>query len=97
MHLLFVNGQQIAEEAIQTEIERLKLDPNLRAIGEESQKARYLREAAEHSLVCRTLVEQKAFSDPRPVDPELISREVERQKLLGASTPAFDDTCLAPA
>ena len=87
MHLVFVNGQQIAEEAIQTEIERLKLDPNLRAIGEESQKARYLREAAEHSVVCRTLVEQKAFSDPRPIDPELISREVERQKLLGAPPP----------
>jgi peptidyl-prolyl cis-trans isomerase C len=94
MYLLFVNGQQITEEAIQTEIERLKLDPNLRALGEESQKACYLREAAEHSLIGRTLVEQKAYSDPRPVDPELISREVGRQGALGASGPAFDDTCL---
>ena len=93
MHLLFVNGQEISEEAIQTEIERLKLDPNLQSI-EEAQKALHLREAAEHSLICRTLVEQEALADPRPIDPGLVSKEVERQKALGSVRPGVDDSGL---
>jgi peptidyl-prolyl cis-trans isomerase C len=94
MHRIIVNGQYIDENALQLESERLQLDPNLRAIPDETQRSAQVRAAAEHSLICRTLVEQTARADPRPIDPDLISKEVERQKILGGCRAGFDDSRL---
>ena len=94
MHSIIVNGQCIDEQALVLEAERLQLDPNLRAIPDEAQRSAQVQAAAEHSLICRTLVEQTARADGRPIDPDLISKEVERQKILGGCRTGFDDTRL---
>jgi peptidyl-prolyl cis-trans isomerase C len=86
-HLL-VNGQPITDEAIRAEMEGLSRDPNLRAISGEAEKLARTRAAAEYSLIGRALVEQTAIADPRPIDADLIAKEVERQKALGPSEDA---------
>jgi hypothetical protein len=94
MRHLLVNGQAISEAEIQMEAERLSLDPNLKAIADERLRREQARNAAEHSLIGRALVEQVAIADPRPIDPDVIAKEVERQKVAGACRSAFDDGLL---
>jgi len=89
-----VNRQPIPEQWIGEEEQRLSHDLRFKAIADEAERARQLRIAAHHSAIDRMLVEQTAAQDPRPIDPQAIEREVERQKQAGNCRTAFDDTHL---
>lgn len=76
----------IAEESI-----RLARDPRWQTIPDPVERAQRLRAAAERSAQDGILIEQLAAGDPRPVDPALIEREVQRQKAQSGCRSAFDD------
>lgn len=67
---------------------RLRRDPQFLGIADEAERARRLRTAAELAAVDVTLVEQIAVSDPRPVDPTAMAREMQKLTALGA-TPTY--------
>lgn len=73
----YVNGQLVPETSIRQESNRIGRDPQWLTISDEAERARRLR-AAEHSAIDRTLIEQHAERDPRPVEPGLFAREMER-------------------
>src|ERR1035441_9700380 len=81
-----VNGQPIPEDLVREEERRLGRDPRWTPIPDQATNAAHLRAAAEYSVIARTLVEQAAASDPRPVDPDLIERGVRRAKTDRKST-----------
>src|ERR1017187_3832771 len=89
-----VNGQPIPEDLVREEERRLGRDPRWTPIPDQATNAAHLRAAAEYSVIARTLVEQAAASDPRPVDPDLIEREVRRAKTEGNCRSAFDDSAV---
>lgn len=80
---LLVNGRAISEDEIQTEVERLGRDPSLATIAAEPTRAARVRHAAEHSLICRALVEESAEADERPIEEALVAAELERARSLG--------------
>jgi hypothetical protein len=86
-----VNGQTVPEELVRQEFERLSHDLRFQAIPDEAARAQQLRAAAEQTAVERLLVEQTAASDPRPIDPNIVDREVQRLKGAGNCRSAFDD------
>ena len=89
-----VNGQPVPEEWIREEEERTSHDLRLNAIADEAERARQLRIAAQHSAIDRMLVEQAAAQDPRPIDPQAVEQELQRQKQAGNCRTAFDDSFL---
>src|ERR1022692_4324045 len=89
-----VNGQPITEDQVREEERRIGRDPRWMTIPDEGTRAARLRAAAERSAIARTLVEQAAASDPRPVDPNLIEQEVRRAKTAGNCRGAFDDSAV---
>jgi len=89
-----VNGQPVPEAWIREEEERLGQDLRLKAIADEAERARQLRTAAQHSAIDRMVVEQAAARDPRPIDPNALEQEVQRQKQAGNCRTAFDDSFL---
>src|SRR5438067_1496685 len=89
-----VNSELVSEEMIREESDRLAGDPGLRAIPDEIERSLRLRQAAEESAIGRLLVQQVAAGDPRPVEPEAIEQEMQRQKAAGGCRSAFDDSLL---
>jgi parvulin-like peptidyl-prolyl isomerase len=89
-----VNGQIVPGERVRAEEQQLAGDPRCgwQNIVDETERARRLRAAAEQSAVTKTLVEQAAANDSRPIEAELIEREVQRQKETGGCRGVFDDT-----
>jgi hypothetical protein len=78
-----VNGQLVSEERVRAEEVRLQHDPQLGAIGDPAERARRLSSAAEFAAIDVMLVEQIAASDPRPIDPVALQRELRGQKAMG--------------
>ena len=89
-----VNGQPVPEELIREEGGRIGRDPRWQGIPDEAARAAQIRSAAENSAIGRILVEQAAASDPRPIDPQLIEREVQQMKSGANCRSAFDDTAV---
>jgi peptidyl-prolyl cis-trans isomerase C len=83
-----VNGQLVSEDLVRKEEARLRTDPRWREIGEPGERARRLRAAAEFAAVDAMIVEQMAATDPRPVDPAAMDRELQSQKAMGACRSA---------
>ena len=89
-----INGQPLPEEWIREEEQRIGPDLRFNAIADEAERARQLRIAAQHSAIDRMLVEQTAAQDPRPIDPQAVEQEVQRQKQAGNGRTASDDGLL---
>jgi peptidyl-prolyl cis-trans isomerase C len=89
-----VNGQALSEELIRQESERIGRDLRWNTIPDETERARRLRAAAEYSAIDRVLVEQAAWSDPRPIDARAFEQALKQQKLTGGCREAFDDSLL---
>src|ERR1017187_9897977 len=89
-----VNGQPVPEEWIREEEQRLGHDLRFNAIADKAERERQLRIAAQHSAIDRMLVEQAAAQDSRPVDPQAVEQEVQRQKQASNCRTAFDDSFL---
>src|ERR1022692_2443408 len=89
-----INGQPLPEEWIREEEQRLGRDLRFNAIADEAGRVRQLRIAAQHSAIDRMLVEQAAAEDPRPIDPQAVEQEVQRQKQAGNGRTASDDSLL---
>jgi peptidyl-prolyl cis-trans isomerase C len=89
-----VNGVPIPEQWLREEEDRVGHDVRFQAIADETERARQLKIAAQHSAIDRMLVEQAAAKDPRPIDPRAIEQEVLRQKQAGNCREAFDDSLL---
>lgn len=87
-----VNGELVPEELIRQEAGRIGRDARWQSIPDEGERARQLRAAAEHCAVDRILIAQLAARDPRPIDPEVLSRELERMKAQWACRSEVDDT-----
>jgi parvulin-like peptidyl-prolyl isomerase len=87
-----INGQPLREELVRQEEQRSGCDIRWKSIADEAERARHLRAAAEQSAIEKTLVEQAAVDDPRPIDAALIEQEVARQKAMGGCRGAFDDS-----
>ncbi|HUO29571.1 MAG TPA: hypothetical protein VMU80_10155 [Bryobacteraceae bacterium] len=85
-----VNGDVVPEQLIAQESARLSADPQWQQVPE-AERAQRLRRAAELAAIDRTLVAQAAAKDPRPINPELIEKEVQRQKTAAKCRSAFDD------
>jgi len=62
---------------------QLRRDPKWQRIPDEAERAKQLRAAAQFEAVDVTVFEQIGASDPRPVDPVAIERELSRQRALG--------------
>lgn len=89
-----VNGQPVPEALIREEAGRIGRDPRWQSITDELARATQVRAAAEQSAIGRLLVEQAAANDPRPIDSQLIEREVQQTKSRGNCRSAFDDTAV---
>ena len=89
-----INGQPLPEEWIREEEQRLGRDLRFNAIADEAGRVRQLRIAAQHAAIDRMLVEQAAAEDPRPIDPQAVEQEVQRQKQAGNGRTASDDSLL---
>ena len=89
-----VNGQPVPEALIREEADRIGRDPRWQNMMDEAARARQVRAAAEQSAIGRILVEQVAVNDPRPIDSQLIEREVQQMKSRGNCRSAFDDTAV---
>jgi hypothetical protein len=89
-----VNGQAVPEALIREEGERIGRDPRWQGIPGEAARVKQIRAAAENSAIGRILVEQAAAQDPRPVDSQLIEREVQQMKSGANCRTAFDDTAV---
>jgi len=89
-----VNWQPVPQAWIREEEERLGRDLRFQSIADEAERARQLRIAAQQSAIDRMVVEQAAAKDPRPIDPQAIEQEVQRQKQAGNCRTAFDDGLL---
>jgi hypothetical protein len=81
-----VNGQPLTEERVRAEEVRIRHEPGLAAIPDETERARRLREAAEFAAMDTLLIEQMAARDPYPVPPAVMDRELRMQKALGRRT-----------
>jgi hypothetical protein len=86
-----VNGQLVSEDCVRGEEVRLPNDPQWRSIADEAERARRLRAATEFAVVDTTLVEQIAASDPRPLDPVAIERELQKQRAMGSCRSAHSE------
>ncbi len=91
-----VNGQVVTEQVIGEEHQRIARDPQWQTITDEAERARNMRAAAEASAVDRTLIEQLAESDPRPIDPALVEKELDRLKTQSGVRSGFDDAFVRP-
>lgn len=86
-----VNGQLVTEDRVRREEVRLRHDAQLQTIPDDAERARHLRTAAELAAVDVMLVEQIAASDPRPVDPGALEREMQKQRAIGSCRSAEDE------
>ena len=86
-----VNGQTVAEETVRAQEAQLRRDPRWQQFPDEAERAKRLRAAAEFAAVDVTLFEWTAASDPRPVDPVAIERELEQQRAMGNCRSASDE------
>jgi peptidyl-prolyl cis-trans isomerase C len=86
-----VNGYTVPEELIRQESERIGRDLRWQSIPDEAARARRLRAAAEQTAVERVLVEQAAARDPRPVDLDLVDKEVRRMRTAGNCRGGLQD------
>lgn len=86
-----VNGRVVSEESVRAEEVRLRQDPQWRGIGDEAERARRLRMAAQFAAIDIALVEQIAAGDPRPVAPAVLERELQNQRALGTCRNAEDE------
>lgn len=86
-----VNGQLVSEDCRRGEEVRLRNDPQFLSIADEVERARRLRAATELAAIDTTLVEQIAASDPRPVDPFAIERELQKQRAMGSCRSAHSE------
>jgi peptidyl-prolyl cis-trans isomerase C len=75
---ILVNGEIIPRELILDEELRLAASTEWRAIPDALEKQTHLRQAAEACVIDRILLRQAADKDPRPIDPALLSTQVER-------------------
>ena len=58
------------------------------------ERSRMLRAAAERSATDAVLIDQLAANDPRPIEAEVIEREIERAKTANGCRSAFDEAAL---
>ena len=86
-----VNGQLITKAAIREEEQRICRDLRWNTIPDPVERAMRLRTAAEFSAIERTLVEQAAINDPRPIDANAVEEELQRQKGRGAHWSASQE------
>jgi parvulin-like peptidyl-prolyl isomerase len=92
---ILVNGEIIPRELILDEERRLAASPEWRAIPDALEKQTHLRHAAEACVIDRILLRQAADQDPRPIDPALVSTQVERLTAAQGCRVLFDTAPLA--
>jgi parvulin-like peptidyl-prolyl isomerase len=92
---ILVNGEIIPRELILDEERRLAASTEWRAIPDALEKQTHLRQAAEASVIDRILLRQAAEKDRRPLDPALVSTEVERLTAAQGCRVLFDTAPLA--
>jgi peptidyl-prolyl cis-trans isomerase C len=78
-----VNGQLVTEDRVREEELRLSQNPQWLGIIDKAERARQLRTAAQFAAIDVTLLNQIATSDPRPVDPVALERELHNQRATG--------------
>jgi hypothetical protein len=86
-----VNGQLVTQDRVRSEEVRICQDAQWKNVPNEAERSRRIRESAEFSAIDVVLVEQLAASDPRPVNPELLERELRHQRTIGKCRGTGDD------
>src|ERR1700723_1830376 len=74
---ILVNGEAIPPELIQREEQRLAQIGEWQALPDGLDKQMHLRQAAEACAIDRVLLRQEADKDRRPIDPALVTSQVE--------------------
>jgi len=91
---ILLNGEVIRSELIRDEERLLAQSAEWQAMPECMEKTIRLREAAEWRAIDRLLLQQEANKDARPIDPSLVSREVEKLRTRNGCRIVFDDARL---
>jgi peptidyl-prolyl cis-trans isomerase C len=92
---ILVNGEVISTDLIREEGRCLAQLPEWRAVPEGLDKEMRLREAAEWYVIDRVLLRQEADKDARPIDPALVSAQVQRLSAAQSCRVLFDDSGLS--
>lgn len=92
---ILVNGEIVSAELIREEGRCLAQLPEWQAIPDGLEKEMRLREAAEWYVIDRVLLRQEADKDARPIDPALVSAQVQRLSAAQSCRVLFDDRGLA--
>ncbi len=73
-----VNGEAITDEEVLAEVERLRRAFDWQQLSDVDEREGRLREAAQLSLIDRTLIRQHAERDSAPLAPGLVDAEIAR-------------------
>src|SRR5277367_5898666 len=92
---ILVNGEIIPRELILEEERRLAASTEWRTIPDALEKQTHLRQAAEACVIDRVLLRQAADQDSRPIDPALVSTQVERLTAMQGCRVLLDTAPLA--
>jgi peptidyl-prolyl cis-trans isomerase C len=92
---ILVNGEEVSAETIREESRCLAQLPEWQAIPDSIEKRMRLREAAEWYAIDRVLLRQAADKDARPIDPALVSTQVQRVTAAQTCRVLFDDSALS--
>jgi parvulin-like peptidyl-prolyl isomerase len=92
---ILVNGEIVPAELIREEQGRLAQRPEWLRIPEGLEKGMRLRQTAEACVIDRVLLRQEADKDPRPIDPAIVTAEVERVVATQSCRVLFDEGPLA--
>jgi hypothetical protein len=92
---ILVNGEIVPRELLLEEERRLAASPEWRVMPDALEKQTHLRQAAEACVIDRILLRQQTDKDPRPIDPALVSTEVQRFTVTHGCRVLFDAASLA--
>jgi peptidyl-prolyl cis-trans isomerase C len=88
---IFVNSEVIPRELIREEERRLGELPEWRSEPDGLEKRMRLREAAEMCAINGVLLRQETDKDPRPIDADLVTQEVQKLQAANGCRVLFDD------
>jgi parvulin-like peptidyl-prolyl isomerase len=92
---ILVNAEIVPAELIREEGRCLAQLPEWQAIPDSIEKRMRLREAAEWYAIDGVLLRQEADKDARPIDPALVSAQVQRLTAAQSCRVLFDDSALS--